>query len=102
LACLTAPADGADQSGAVTAVSEARRLLLVAVGAGAVSGFSINGRTREVWVLRESLDTRVVTGRVAALAESGLIERVADPGGSRSRWGWRLTPAGRALLRTAR
>lgn len=83
-------------------MSEARRLLLVAVGAGEVSGFRINGRVREVWVVRDAIETRVVTARVAGLAESGLIVRLPDPAGSASRWGWRLTTAGRAALRALR
>jgi hypothetical protein len=83
-------------------ISAARRELLIAVGAGDVSGFSINGGIREVWVDRGSLDNRVVTARVAAAVADGLIDRVADPAGSSSRWGWRLTPAGRAALRAAR
>lgn len=83
-------------------LSEAGRVLLVAVGAGEVSGFTINGRIREVWVQPDSVETRVVTARVAAAAASGLIERAPDAAGSVSRWGWRLTAAGRAALRATR
>lgn len=89
-------------SGSVVQLSEASRVLLVAVGAGEVSGFTINGRIRQVWVQSDSVETRVVTARVAAAAASGLIEQAPDAAGSVSRWGWRLTPAGRAALRATR